>query len=147
MIEQFLEDHFGEIRYTNRGEIKINSPYHDDNEFKFYINPEKGVCRDWKSGEGVGYTLNGFLADQLDIEVDEVQDYIVEYILSNKTKKMPKRNTYVDKDIEIEFPPFYYFDEKNKENNMAYNYLYDRGIPEKNIYKMGFCMEGKYREE
>ena len=123
-MKEILEKYFGEVKISSKGEYRINSPYFDDNNFHLYINQQKQKWFDFH--EQIGGDLKSFFK---------------KHLIPNKLKKQKIK---IEKEEEIEIPKFLLL--KNNKNNEAYRYLKKRKVPEKNIEKLGFCIDGVYKD-
>jgi hypothetical protein len=147
IIKSFLENNFGEIKQTSTGEYRINSIYEDDNKFHLYINTEKGVFNDFKSGESG--TLLKLISEFIGIPKNKVFYHLIkEYSNKEDLKKFTiiedKRKT-----LTLELPEGLTFFSENTTGiirDQAWNYLESRGIPRKNIMDLGYiyCPVSEY---
>lgn len=53
-IITWLERHFDCKPRKGGQEYRICNPFDDDNKFKFAVNPDKGLCHDWRGDEWAG---------------------------------------------------------------------------------------------
>jgi hypothetical protein len=139
----FLENNFGEIKETSTGEIRINSPYANDNKFHLYINPEKGVFNDFKSGESG--SIISFISNYLSIPKNKVMSTIInEYTNRIDLKEMVLKREKLEEKTNLEIPSgLTFFSEKSTGiiHDRAWNYLENRGIPRHNILNLGYIYE------
>lgn len=138
IIISFIKFHFEDYRETSTGEMRVNTPFDNDNKFHLYINPVKGVVKDFKTGYGNDFV--SFVSDFLDMNKQEVLLYLI--------KEYGKNNINLESKIKVfsklELPDGINFFSLKKDGlirNIAYNYLVNRKIPKKNIEELGYIFE------
>lgn len=141
-MENFLRTHLGEVKKSGTGEWRVNSPFTSDKKFHLYIEPNKGLVFDFKSGfKG---TVVSFVAEVLQITKQEVipilfREYGVAGIVVPE-----KIEDLIEKDEGLVLPAgLHFFTENNVSpiRDQAYNYLVERQIPEENIKELGYIYD------
>jgi DNA primase len=139
-IVAFLNDNFT-VKETSTGEIRINSPFLQDDKFHLYINPEEGVFKDFKSD--ISGSFSYFISEYMGIPEKDILPYLMkEYGFGNKTtytKIIEER-----KEAELELPKGLHFFADTKLGyigNLALDYLKERMIDEKYINEMGYVYD------
>lgn len=138
IIISFIKSHFDEMKETSTGEIRVNTPFDNDTKFHLYINPTKGVVKDFKTGYGNDFIT--FVSDFLDINKQEVLLHLIkEYGKSDITLK-----NKIEVFSKLELPEglnFFSIKKNGLIRNIAYNYLMNRKISKKNIEEFGYVFE------
>lgn len=142
ILLNFLKTSFGEVKVTATGEWRVNSPFAKDTKFHLYIEPNKGVVYDFKSGfKG---DLFSFISEFLQIgKKDVIPTLLKDYGVKGEFENL-KVEDYVNKVEELVLPDGLHFFSEAKSGiirDQAYNYLLNRGIPEENIQEFGYIYE------
>lgn len=144
IIISFIEANFTSHKITSSGEYRINSPFISDKKYHFYINPEKGVVNDFKSGYSGSFVQ--FARDFLDIPATGLIQYIIsQYGGRGAGNIYGSQNTTFQNNEKMGDAPagvsFFSIKKEGVIRNIAYNYLVNRGIPEKNIEELGYIYD------
>jgi DNA primase len=142
ILLNFLKTNFGEVKTTATGEWRVNSPFASDNKQHLYIEPNKGVVFDFKSGfKG---DVISFISEFLQIgKKDVIPTLLKEYGLKGEFNDL-RVEDYVNKAEDLVLPKGLKFFSEEKHGiirDQAYNYLLNRGIPEENIQEFGYVYE------
>ena len=137
VIISFIESEFNSIKTTSSGEYRVNSPFANDTKHHLYINPKKGVVNDFKSGFSGSFIQ--FAKEFFDIKDDR---NVIKILLENYSGKHIENIADIAKVIStLEIPDSINFFSEKKDGlirNIAYDYLLNREIPEKNINELGY---------
>jgi DNA primase len=139
IILAFLEDNFGEIRRTTSEEIRVNSPFVDDRKFHMYVNPEKGVVNDFKSGYGGSFIR--FVSEFSNIGTRAAISHLIKNYSGRGSFEDFSITEYLEKSKEFELPEGLNWFAETKEGiirNQAYRYLKKRKVSEKTISEFGY---------
>jgi len=137
IIVSFLHDNF-EVKETSTGELRINSPFTQDNKFHLYINPEQGVFKDFKTDMSGSFSY--MVAQYLDIPEGNVLTHLVKEYGLKKIETTEYKKT-VEEQAKLELPEgLHFFKDGNLGlfGNMALEYLRERLISEEYIQEMGY---------
>jgi DNA primase len=140
IVIAFLQDNFGDIKHTSTGEIRINSPFEDDNKFHMYVNPEKGVVHDFKSGYSGSFIA--FVGEFLEIGSRAALSYLIKNY-SGRNEEFSMEN-YVEKVHELEIPTGLNWLRDSTTGviaRQAYHYLTKRNVPLNVIDELGYVFD------
>jgi len=139
IIKFFLSDNFGDVKETSTGELRINTPFADDRKFHMYINPEKGVVHDFKTGYGSDFV--GFVSEYLQIS----RNNVVSHLVKNYSGRQDGFSVmdYVEKSTDLILPDklWWFSSGKGVMRKRAFNYLKNRGIPGNVINQLGYIFD------
>jgi len=141
-IKSFITTNFGEFKETSSGEIRINSPFEQDGKFHLYINSEKGVVHDFKTGYGSDFAT--FVADFLEIDRSRVIPLLIREYSNRQSLEEISISEYIEKSQDLILPKgLTWFSEAKKGiiRNRAYSYLKERNVSEKVINDLGYIFE------
>ena len=142
ILSNFLKTNFGEIKITSTGEWRVNSPFSTDKNFHLYIEPNKGVYFDFKSGNKGD--IIALIAEFLQVSRKDVVPILLkEYSIKGEFENLQAKD-YINKTEELALPQGLKFFSQEKAGpirDMAYSYLLNRGIPEENIQEFGYIYE------
>jgi DNA primase len=142
VITSFIEKNFGQIKNTSSGEIRINTPFANDNKFHMYINLDKGLVYDFKNNQGC--SVLKFISQYLNVSEKEASLILIrEY--AGRSSSLFKEIKVADAiEKEIETPKgleFFYEKSGGIVREKALSYLRGRKIPEENIQELGFIFD------
>lgn len=139
IIIAFLEDNFGEVKKTTSEEIRVNSPFVDDRKFHMYVNPQKGVVNDFKSGYGGSFIK--FASEYLNMGTRAAISHLIKNYSGRGSFRDFSITEYLEKTNEFELPEGLNWFAETKQGiirNQAYNYLKRRKVSEEVINEFGY---------
>jgi len=141
LIVKFIKDNFS-TKETSTGELRINSIFDNDKKYHLYIEPDKEVFNDFKSGENG--KIEKLISEFLNIPEQNILTYLIkEYGLDTIIQEKIEE----EKDsVSLILPEGLKFFNEGKIGiigKKAYNYLKKRKIEEEKIMKLGYI----YNEE
>jgi len=145
IIIAFLENNFGDVkRTTSSDEIRINSPFSDDRKFHMYINPEKGLVNDFKSGYSGSFI--SFAGEYLNLGTRATISHLIKNYSVGGSGLIDNFSIteYIEKTQEFELPDgLRWFSEHNEGiiGRQALKYLKNRKISEEVINELGYIYE------
>jgi len=142
IILAFLQDNFGDIKHTSSGEIRINSPFADDRKFHMYINPDKGVVHDFKSGYSAGFA--SFVGEYLDLGSRAAISHLIQNYSGRGSLNDFSITEYLETAKELVIPEgLYWFADEGSGpiHRQAYHYLTKRNVPLEVIDDLGYIYE------
>ena len=142
IIIAFLQDNFGDLRKTSSDEIRINSPFADDRKFHMYINTEKGVVKDFKSGYSGSFI--SFASEILSLGNRAVISHLIKNYSGRGSMEDFSITEFMEVSQEFELPEGlnWFAEAKNGIiRNQAYKYLERRKIPEEIINEFGYVYQ------
>jgi hypothetical protein len=146
-LSKFFSELFTIKETADKNEIRINSIYTNDEKYHLYINLEKGMFNDFKSGTS-GH-VNKLIAEILDIPESQVFVTIIKRF-SNKDIFLAQTVTEVIKEqSEIKVPEHTFWFSEVKVGifrDRAYEYLKNRKIKEEYINEFGYCTGGDFEK-
>lgn len=139
IILKFLKTNFN-IKESPSGEVRINSPFANDNKYHCYININKGVVNDFKTGKGSDFI--SFVSEYLQVQRSEVVKILVrDYYNRNEARNIFSFVELIDKVKNLELPEGLTFFGESKDGvirNVALSYLKNRKVPEEVIEELGY---------
>lgn len=142
IIISFINSHFTGVKETSTGEIRVNTPFANDSKFHLYINPVKGVVKDFKTGYGSDFIT--FVSDFLDLNKREIIPYLIrEFSVEGDSIAIENPVSSASQDLNIPTTGLHFFAIKREGliRNIAYGYLKSRKIPEDNIEDLGYIFD------
>jgi len=139
IVIAFLQDNFGDLKFNSTGEIRINSPFADDRKFHMYINPEKGMVHDFKSGYGAGFIT--FVADYMEMGSRAALSYLIKNYSGRNNMKDFSLSDYINKSSDLEIPEgltWFAEDGEGIIRRQALHYLTKRRVPLTVIEELGY---------
>lgn len=147
-VFKFIDKYYPEAKLVSDSkEFAVQCPWHEGSKRKLYIHAETGVFNCFVCGEkGSFYDL---VRRTLNLNRDEVYQIAGGFNESDDEITTIEESASVSPSFTIPYPDHYYglYGESiGSEGTKALEYLYGRGITDKQIayYKLGFCLEGRY---
>lgn len=137
VIIKYLEDNFGEVRQTSTGELRVNSPFSNDKKFHLYVNPEKAVFHDFKTG--IGGTFYDLVQEVSGIQKNSVLKYMAQNYSFKAFQFSFHKEETTSKLLQLPNGVHYFYENVHGIiRDAAYNYLKRRRIPENIIDTLGY---------
>lgn len=136
----FLHNNFNTIKKTSTGELRVNSPYAEDTKFHLYIEPKKGLFKDFKSGEKG--SISRLIAFVEGIKESQVLTFLVqEYGAKTGEVSSFKEIIKVSEQERLRIPDglkFFVDGDVGIIGRKALKYLLDRKVSQEYIQEFGY---------